>query len=48
MQKDLEKMPTTDTNRVSWQEAQKMSLLDIDANGLRTSGGILKFSRTNS
>lgn len=33
-------------NQVEWQEPQKMSLLDIDPNGLSTSGGVLKFAYT--
>ncbi len=33
---------------VEWQHPQKMNLLDIDPNGLSTSGGVLKFSYTSS
>ncbi len=35
-------------NKVVWQEPQKMRLLDIDPNGLSTSGGVLKFAYTSS
>jgi hypothetical protein len=35
-------------NRVAWQQPKKMRLLDIDPNGLSTSGGVLKFAYTSS
>ena len=35
-------------NKVAWQEPQKMRLLDIDHNGLSTSGGVLKFAYTRA
>ena len=35
-------------NQTSGQNPQKMSLLDIDNNGLSTSGGVLKFAYTSS
>lgn len=35
-------------NQVAWQPPQKMSLLDIDPNGLSTSGGVLKFAYTSA
>ena len=44
----LEEIPTNDANQVAWQEPQKMRLLDIDANGLSTSGGVLKFAYTSA
>lgn len=37
-----------DLNKVAWQEPQKMGLLDIDPNGLSTSGGVLKFAYTSA
>ena len=33
---------------VGWQQPQQMSLLDIDTNGLSTSGGVLKFAYTGA
>jgi len=44
----LEHIPTDDANRVAWQRPQKMHLLDIDPNGLSTSGGVLKFAYTSA
>ncbi len=44
----LDEIPTDDANKVAWQKPQKMSLLDIDPNGLSTSGGVLKFAYTNA
>lgn len=35
-------------NQVAWQPPQKMHLLDIDPNGLSTSGGVLRFAYTSS
>ncbi len=35
-------------NRIGWQQPQKMGLLDIDPNGLSTSGGVLKFAYTSA
>ncbi|MGK7956168.1 MAG: LamG-like jellyroll fold domain-containing protein [Crocosphaera sp.] len=35
-------------NQVVWQQPQKMELLDIDPNGLSTSGGVLKFAYTSA
>ena len=34
--------------RVRWQDAQKMHLVDIDPDGLSTSGGVLRFAYTSS
>lgn len=34
--------------KVGWQQPQKMRLLDIDTNGLGTSGGVLKFAYTSA
>ena len=45
---NLEDIPTSDENRVAWQKPQKMNLLDIDPNGLSTSGGVLRFAYTTS
>ncbi|MGD1701420.1 hypothetical protein [Dapis sp. BLCC M229] len=44
----LEDIPTNDENGVAWQQPQKMRLLDIDPNGLSTSGGVLKFAYTSA
>ncbi|NEN88021.1 MAG: LamG domain-containing protein [Okeania sp. SIO3H1] len=44
----LEDIPTDDANRVGWQSPQKMKLLNIDTNGLSTSGGVLKFAYTSA
>jgi hypothetical protein len=33
---------------IEWQQPQKMRLLDIDPNGLSTSGGVLKFAYTSA
>jgi hypothetical protein len=44
----LDQIPTGDANRVAWQRPQKMRLLDIDPNGLSTSGGVLKFAYTSA
>ena len=33
---------------LGWQQPQQMSLLDIDTNGLSTSGGVLKFAYTGA
>jgi hypothetical protein len=38
----------TALNQIAWQQPQKMRLLDIDANGLSTSGGVLKFAYTSA
>ncbi len=38
----------TSLNKVAWQQPQKMRLLDIDPNGLSTSGGVLKFAYTSA
>ncbi|MFM2376674.1 MAG: hypothetical protein RLZZ165_1771, partial [Bacteroidota bacterium] len=35
-------------NTVNWQPPQKMYLLDIDPNGLSTSGGVLRFAYTSA
>lgn len=44
----FEQIPTTDEYGVAWQQPQKMRLLDIDPNGLSTSGGVLKFAYTSA
>ncbi|MEO1352281.1 MAG: LamG-like jellyroll fold domain-containing protein [Cyanobacteria bacterium J06635_15] len=44
----FEQIPTTDEHGVAWQQPQKMRLLDIDPNGLSTSGGVLKFAYTSA
>ena len=45
----LEKIPRDENNnRVAWQHPQRMRLLDIDPNGLSTSGGVLKFAYTSA
>ena len=41
--RDLKSLQT-----VAWQQPQKMRLLDIDPNGLSTSGGVLKFAYTSA
>lgn len=43
-----EQIPTNNHDGVAWQEPQKMGLLDIDPNGLSTSGGVLKFAYTSA
>ncbi len=47
----LDENPYRDLNAISgvmWQPPQKMHLLDIDPDGLSTSGGILRFAYTSS
>jgi hypothetical protein len=47
----LDENPYRDLNSlpdVAWQQPQKMGLLDIDPNGLSTSGGVLKFAYTSA
>lgn len=44
----LEQIPTNDEQGVVWQQPQKMRLLDIDPDGLSTSGGVLKFAYTSA
>lgn len=45
----LEEIPRDENNnRVAWQHPQRMRLLDIDPNGLGTSGGVLKFAYTSA
>lgn len=45
----LEEIPRDENNnRVAWQYPQRMRLLDIDPNGLGTSGGVLKFAYTSA
>lgn len=44
----LDDIPTDDHERVAWQEPQKMKLLDIDPNGLSTTGGVLRFAYTSA
>ncbi len=45
----LEQIPRDENNnRIAWQHPQRMRLLDIDPNGLGTSGGVLKFAYTSA
>ncbi|MCA1745056.1 MAG: LamG domain-containing protein [Bacteroidales bacterium] len=45
----LEQIPRDENNnRIAWQYPQLMRLLDIDPNGLGTSGGVLKFAYTSA
>ena len=44
----LEKLLDDQGKPVGWQLPQQMSLLDIDTNGLSTSGGVLKFAYTEA
>jgi hypothetical protein len=44
----LEKLLDGEGKPVGWQQPQQMSLLDIDTNGLSTSGGVLKFAYTGA
>ena len=44
----LEQIPRNQANGVAWQQPQKMQLIDIDPDGLSTSGGVLKFAYTSA